>query len=125
MSKKKNTAPARARSIPAIPTMPKPGSLEDLDRLSGYTGSIQGTHLDTAIDEQRTALWFAQSVIDLAVGSLENEFGVDWPAKLPDFPRALREVSRIISSVTGSLETAVLEDRALEIARAAEASHGH
>jgi len=41
-----------------------PAGLEELDKLSGYAGSIQGTPLDTAIDEQREALWLAQSIID-------------------------------------------------------------
>jgi hypothetical protein len=99
---------------------PASGSSADLDKLSGYSGSIQGTPLETALDEQREALWLARSIVDTTTGSLEREFGKDWPAKLPEFPRALREVSRLVNTIAGNLESAVLEDRALEIGRAVE-----
>jgi hypothetical protein len=124
MTKRKNTASARAQaSIPAVPTT---GGVEDLDRLSDYTGSIQGTPLDTAIDEQREALWLAQSIVDAVASSLMRVFGDDgdWCAKFPDFPRVLREVSRIIGNAANDLESGILEDRALAIARAAEVAHG-
>ena len=101
-----------------------PGDLADLDRLAGYTGTIQGTPLDTAIDDQRSRLWAAQSIVDMVIGSLQNHFDEAWPADIPDFPRALREASRVIGEVAGDLEAGVLEDRALEIARAEEIDNG-
>jgi hypothetical protein len=101
-----------------------PGSTEDLHRLLRYTGTIQGTPLDTAIDDQRSLLWTAQSIIDMVIGALQTHFDEAWPANVPDFPRALREVSRVVGGVANNLESGVLEDRALEIARAGEVDHG-
>ena len=127
MAKRKHTgrvqAPTRRSTAPQVP---KPGSLEDLNRLLGYTGTIQGTPLDTALDEQREALWLARSIVDTVAPALVRLFGDDgdWCAKFPEFPRVLREASRIIGNAANDLESGVLEDRALAIARAAEVSHG-
>lgn len=88
------------------------------DQLGGYEGSIQGTTVERALDEQREALWLAQSIVDSIAGSLNNMFGKDWPAKFPDWPRALRGVSRMVDTATGAMEAGVLEDRAVELAGA-------
>lgn len=116
-AEREHSAPIQV-PIPSI--KPKPGSVEDLDRLSGYTGSIQGTPLDTALDEQREALWLAQSLIDTLAPALIRVFGDDgdWQAKFPEFPRVLRESSRIIRNAADNLKSGILEDRALAIARA-------
>lgn len=97
----------------------------ELDKLTGYKGSIQGTSLERALDEQRTGLFLAGAMVDTVRSTLEQEFGHDWPAKYPEFPRVLREVSRIIDDTAGNLEAGVLEDRALEMARAEPSEDSH
>jgi len=92
----------------------------ELDKLMGYQGSIQGTPVDEAIEEQRMALWQAQAIVDLAIGALEQQFAPNggWPSSFANFPMALRQVSATIEDVTSALEGGTLEDRGLEIARA-------
>jgi hypothetical protein len=80
--------------------------------------AIAGTPLEIALDDQRTQLFLAHAMVDTVSSALEQEFGEDWPAKYPEFPRVLREVSRIINDVAGNLEAGPLEDRAHAIARA-------
>lgn len=98
-----------------------------VEQLPVYEGTIRGTAVERALDEQREALWLAQSIVDSVAGSLNAKFGRDWPAKFPDWPRSLRGASSMINAATGAMEAAVLEDRALALARtdeAAEVSHG-
>ena len=92
------------------------GSAKALDKLSGYSGSIQGTPLDAALDEQRMAIWEARAIIDCVVGSLRRHFG-DWPAALTEWPLALERASKVLDDATSALEAGPLEDRGLEIAR--------
>ena len=101
---------------------PSGDTAEQLDKLMGYRGSIEGTPLAKALDEQRMVLWEAQAIVDMTAGALDSKFGdeCNWPDNLPNFPMALRRVSRIIDEVTNSLEDGNLEDRGLAIAREAE-----
>ena len=94
------------------------GRTDDLTKLSGYEGSIQGTTLDTALEELRTALFEAKSIIDSVAHAIEREFGHDCPAGRPEFPRALRTAGRMLDTVADGMEAGTLEDRGLEIARA-------
>jgi len=103
---------------PTEPPPSPPGVEDELATLLGYVGSIQGTPLDEAIDEQRRVLWGARAVIDLAAAALEQHFGTDWPSSVPHYAMALRNASETIDNATGALEGGVLEDRALAIARA-------
>jgi hypothetical protein len=93
-------------------------SADDLDNLSGYRGSIQGTALDEALDEHRFALWDAVAVIDSVRLALSQHFGRDWRAGVPNFERVLFMASRAVKDSADNLEAGTLEDRALEIARA-------
>jgi hypothetical protein len=102
----------------------KPGSLEDLNRLLGYAGSIQGSALDGALDEQRRKLWEATAVIESVAGALLQHFRGSWPADVPEFNRALSMAARTVYAAAGDLEAGILEDRALAIARAKELAHG-
>jgi hypothetical protein len=95
------------------------GIREELDRLAGYKGTIQGTPLDSALDEQRSAIWEAQAIIDCAATSMCEHFG-DWPAGLTEWPLALQRASKVLEDVTFVLDAGVLEDRALAIARQAK-----
>ena len=103
------------------PTRNDSSTAEELDQLTGYSGSIQGTPLDSALDEQREALWGAQAIIDMAAAALERHFGTDWPCDVPHYSMALRNASETIDQVAGALEAGVLEDRALAIARRSSA----
>jgi len=91
----------------------------ELDRLTGYQGSIQFTALDTALDEQRSLIWEAQAVIDCVIKALEERFG-DWPKDMANFPMALSRASRTLDDVATKLDAGNLEDRALAIARERE-----
>lgn len=92
---------------------------EDLDRRTGYSGTIQGGTLDEALDEQRAVLWDAQAIIETVAQALERQFGRDWPAgDMPIYPRVLRRAAALIDEATGALEAGVLEDRAIAISRA-------
>ncbi len=75
------------------------------------TGTIEGTPLATALDEQGDQLFLAGGMIDTVRSALEQEIGEDWPSKYPNLPIVLREVSRILNDAAGNLEAAVLEDR--------------
>jgi hypothetical protein len=97
-------------------------AIDEIDRLTGYKGTIQGGSTECALDEQREALWLAQSIVDSVAGALENHFSSDWPRALPDWPRALRGVSQMIYAATGAIEAGVLEDRGLALARAESAA---
>jgi len=112
------------KKLPA-PVLPEPGSLKDPHRLLKYIATIQDSPFDTALDEQREALWLAQSIVDTVAPALIKVFGDDgdWCAKYPEFPRVLAEASRLIAKVADDLESGILEDRALAIARAAEMAH--
>ena len=99
--------------------------VDELTKLSGYDGSIQGTPLQTALDERRVEIWEAQAIIESVAHALEREFGQDWPAGRPNFPMALRAASRILEKTSGDLDAGTLEDRGLEIARAAREEVGH
>jgi len=92
----------------------------DLDKLMGYQGTIQGTPLDEALEEQRMALWEAQAIVDLAVVALEQQLAPDggWPSRFANFPMALRQVSATMEEIATNLEGGTLEDRGLEIAGA-------
>jgi hypothetical protein len=90
---------------------------DELSKLTGYDGSIQGTPLESALDEHRTALFEAQSIVASVAHAIEREFGQDTPAGCPEFPRALRIVSRMLDDVAGGLEAGTLEDRGIAIAR--------
>jgi hypothetical protein len=102
--------------------MNDPYGTDDIDRPSGYKGTIQGGATERAIDEQRTALWLVKSIVDSVEGSLKNHFGADWPAGPPDWPRVLRRVSQMIEDATSGLEAPVLERRGLAMARAESAT---
>ena len=91
-------------------------TLEELGALLGYSGSIQGTPLDDALDEQRGSLWQAAAIVEMVCGSMSEHFG-DWPNDGPDFKNALVVAKRIIDDATSGLEGGVLEDRGLAIAR--------
>lgn len=99
----------------------------DLDRLSGYSGSLQGTVIDETLDEQRSVLWEAQAILELSAKALEGEFGRDWPSNTPNYAMVLRRAAATIDQATGALECGVLEDRGLAIARKRrvdEVAHG-
>jgi hypothetical protein len=57
-----------------------------------------------------------QAIVDVTAEALNRHFG-DWPAGVPNFPKALEQTSRMIDVVTDALDAGTLEDRALEIAR--------
>lgn len=95
-------------------------SPERLDQLSGYKGSIQGTPLEAALDEQRNILCAAHAMIFTTAHALEREFGSDWPVIYPNFPSVLRQAAELVDQVSGDLEAGVIEDRGLAIARADE-----
>ena|ERR1700734_1351746 len=84
--------------------------------------------LEAAIDEQRYLLFDATALVEVVVHALEREFGQDWPAKYPEFPRVLRQARKLIDSASGDLELGVLLERGLEIvgksATGSEVSHG-
>jgi hypothetical protein len=107
----------------ALLPVPQESASAELTRLSGYDGSIQGTPLEKALDERRIEIWEAQSIIESVAHAIEREFGQDWPAGRPNFPLALRAAGRILEKASGDLEAGTLEDRGLEIARAAEVTH--
>lgn len=108
----KSTRAAEARSVP-------PTSGDDLDRLLGYIGSIKGTPLEDALDEQRRELGDAQAIVEMCLGALKERFG-DWPADQPQYNRALGRVVKILGDAADALEASTLEDRALAIAREKE-----
>lgn len=101
---------------------PRTETPHKLDQLLGYAGTIQGTPLDDALDEQREALWLAQSMVDTVAAALIRVFGDDgdWKEMYPDFPRLLDQTSLVIANAATNLEAGYLEDRALAIARVAE-----
>lgn len=111
-------------NLTIVSSSKKPTSAE-LTKLMGYSGSIQCTPLDTALDELRVALFEANSIIECVAHAIEREFGQDCPADRPEFPRALRTASRMLDSVAGGLEAGTLEDRGLAIARASEKEADH
>jgi len=85
----------------------------DLDRLTGYSGSIQGTPLDEALDEQRVVLIGAQGILKHAlelIGDCSAYGSI-----------AIRGALKSIEAVTAALDAGTLEDRALAIARARQA----
>jgi hypothetical protein len=91
-----------------------PGSAEDLDRLMGYQGSIAGTPVDEALDEQRDLIHQAQAVISCAneyISYLEDED--NWRPQ-----RALDAAFTMLDGVQKTLDASNLEDRGLAIARA-------
>ena len=91
------------------------GSLTELDRLSGYGGSIQGTPLDEALEEQRTAIHTAQAVIVCAneyISHLTQGGADEWCPQL-----ALDAAKKMLDEVWEALDAGNLEDRALAIAR--------
>jgi hypothetical protein len=96
---------------------PSTDPVSELTKLMGYDGSIQGTPLESALDEHRTSLFEAASIIESVAHAIEREFGQDCPVARPEFPRALRVASRMLDSVAGGLEAGTLEDRGLAIAR--------
>lgn len=89
--------------------------LGELNRLKGYSGSIQGTSLDTALDEQRFRCWEVASIIETVAISLKALYG-----EADDGWRALGVAARMVKEVADDLESGMLEDRALEIARKPE-----
>jgi len=92
-----------------------PGSLADLNHLTGYDGSIQGTPLEEAIDEQRSTIHEAQAIIACANEYITHigQGGHEWCPHL-----ALDAVSKMLDRMREALEAGNFEDRALAIARA-------
>ena len=114
-----------ARKLTAVPaTRAKGLTVEDLDKLCGYSGSIQGTPLEDALDEQRESLWDAKALLETLSLALVQHFGMEgaWPASVPEYQRVLDRARNIVNDISASLEAAVLEDRALAIARAEKAA---
>jgi hypothetical protein len=105
---------------PIMPDLVNDGSAER-DHLLGYSGSIGGTPVEEALEEQRNALFGAQAIIKMAAAALQHHFGGDWPAGVPMFSLALENVAKTLDDVAGALEAYSLEERALEIASAKSA----
>jgi hypothetical protein len=94
-------------------------SQELIDALVNDKGSIEGTALDEALDEQRMTLFGAQAVLDIASHSLdilEDELELKPP--MARYSLALRNVSKSIEDVVTGLDSPVLQRRMLEIERA-------
>lgn len=89
---------------------PTASSAEELTKLMGYDGSIQCTPLETALDEQRTALRRAHANVQIVIDWIGREHG-------GHCPMALRRAARIIKKASEALEAGVLEDRGIAIAR--------
>lgn len=90
------------------------------DTARRYKGSIQGTALEEALDEQREAAWEIEAVLRMAAIAINEEID---SAELdaPNYFLALRRAADRARKLADDLEGSVLEDRAIEIARAREA----
>lgn len=110
--------------MPNITKLNSPRADETLTKLLKYQGSIQDTPLEEALDENRQILWDVAAIIDCAIGAIERHFSTDWPAAMPEFPRALRLARETLETVSGRLEADQLENRAIALARARGTSTG-
>lgn len=90
------------------------------DTARRYKGSIQGTALEAALDEQREAAWEIEAVLRMAAIAINEEID---SAELdaPNYFLALRRAADRARKLADDLEGSVLEDRAIEIAQAREA----
>jgi hypothetical protein len=84
------------------------GGIHDVDEQEAFA---------LALNEQRETLWAAEAVIESVASALQQHFGSDWPAGVPDFARALRQAAALIEAATGALEFDSIEHRAVGIAR--------
>ena len=85
--------------------------------LLGDIGKVSDGPIEQVLEEQRRALWGAVAIVESIAEALEQRFGRDWPADVPQYPLALRSAAAAINGVTENLEAEVVEERALELAR--------
>jgi hypothetical protein len=71
--------------------------------------------IELALDEQRDRLWEVMAIVGSVAAALQAHFG-DWPADIPEFPRALRLAARMVDSVGGKLEMGSIEERVKQLA---------
>lgn len=82
----------------------------------GYTGSIRGTALAEAIEENCQDILSASAILGVVAEAIDSY------RSMSGYPRALAYVAEILDKVAGNLlNTQALEDRAIEIAQAREA----
>jgi hypothetical protein len=84
--------------------------------------ALKRRHLEDAIDEQRYKCWESAAILQSVAIAINQHFGGEWPASVPEFHRALHVVIRTISTMADDLEMPALEDRAEQIA--AGVDHG-
>ncbi len=105
--------------------MPKVIKLKPRDSSAArtrYTNAIQGTTLEAALEEQRSAAWEIESVLLIAADSLER---IDADFGTADYSLVLRAAAKRAAAIANALEGGPLEDRATAIAkREAETAEG-
>lgn len=89
-------------------------------RSTDFNGTIQGTALEAALDEQREAAWEIEAVLRMAAIAI-NEAIDSAELDAPNYFLALRRAADRARKLADDLEGSVLEHRAIEIAQAREA----
>jgi hypothetical protein len=88
-------------------------------RSPAYSGSIQGTALEYALDEVHQRLYDLQGIIDVTCKAFDLEDSED---EQPSYYRALRAASTCVDNIVTALQADALEERAQEIANRATTS---
>jgi hypothetical protein len=105
-------APVLSPSVSAQPIAVATAA-DDLDELTGYSGSIQGTPLDTALDQQRERIWAAVALLRTTAQALQLQFNVNasWPVDIPEYHLGLNAVADMLNDLTDFLDAGVLDRR--------------